>query len=82
MIEMLIDDLDGSEIKSGEGSTVHFAYEGSTYEIDVNDKHRRDLDRALTPYIAAARRATGKNVRRKPARSSATDPSAIRARSR
>jgi len=25
MIEMLIDDLDGSEIKSGEGSTVHFA---------------------------------------------------------
>ncbi|RYF59328.1 MAG: hypothetical protein EOO27_09625 [Comamonadaceae bacterium] len=50
--------------------------------MGLNDKHRRDRARALTPYIAAARRATDKNVRRKPARTSATDPSAIRARSR
>ena len=78
-IEVLTDDLDGSEIKPGKGSTVHFAFEGSTYEVDLSDKHRRELEKALAPYIAAARQVTGKNIRRKPARSSATDPSEIRA---
>lgn len=35
---MLIDDRAGSEIKSGDGSTVVFAFEGTTYQIDLNDK--------------------------------------------
>ncbi|WP_443068899.1 Lsr2 dimerization domain-containing protein [Streptomyces sp. NBC_01361] len=39
---------------------VLFAFEGTTYETDLNDKHRRDLERTLTLYIAASLRVTAR----------------------
>lgn len=56
------DDIDGTPIKD-DGGTVTFAYEGITYEIDLNKKNRDALEKALAPYINVAHRvgrATGK----------------------
>ncbi|TQC46568.1 hypothetical protein EEB14_25370 [Rhodococcus sp. WS4] len=81
MIEMLIDDLDGSEIKSGESSTIHFAYA----RIHIRDRRQRQASarsRQCT-YALHCRRTTSDRQECPPhraARSSATDPSAIRAR--
>jgi hypothetical protein len=46
------DDLDGSE----GASRVTFAYDGTSYEIDLREEHRAQLDAVLAKYIAAARR--------------------------
>ncbi len=46
------DDLDGTE----GASLVSFAYEGTSYEIDLNDKNQAALGKALAEFIAAARK--------------------------
>lgn len=56
--EILIDDLDGSEIQPGEGSTVQFSLGGVAYEIDLTHAHADQLAAALSPYVQAARRST------------------------
>ena len=48
---MVTDDLDGSN----NAQTVTFAYEGKTYEIDLGKKNSSALEKALKPYIDAAR---------------------------
>lgn len=50
------DDIDGS----GNAETVTFGFGGFTYEIDLNEEHRADLDGALAPYLAAGRRVRGR----------------------
>ncbi|MEA4944906.1 MAG: Lsr2 family protein [Propionicimonas sp.] len=52
---VLTDDLDGSQADS----TVTFAYDGTTYEIDLSDANRAALQESLAPYIAAARKLAG-----------------------
>ena len=49
---VLTDDLDGGKADS----TVGFAYDGTTYEIDLSDSNRASLQEALAPYIAVARK--------------------------
>jgi len=75
--EVLIDDLDGSEIQPGEGSTVQFSLGGVAYEIDLTHEHAAELSAALAPYVQVARRrtvtpraatSTGKSVDLKAAR--------------
>ncbi|HEY5821587.1 MAG TPA: Lsr2 family protein [Propionibacteriaceae bacterium] len=61
-IVKLIDDLDGNEIKEGDGETVTFTYRGSEYEIDLGTANARRLDDALTPFVSAARRIGGKRT--------------------
>lgn len=51
-----IDDLDGRQIRSATGGTVLFSLDGVAYEIDLSAKHRRELEKALDPYIAAGRK--------------------------
>lgn len=64
-ITIYSDDIDGSDAEG----TVRFALDGSTYEIDLNGSHNAQLRAALGPYIAAARKAGGKQkpVKSKPA---------------
>ncbi|SMQ66992.1 Lsr2 protein [Plantibacter sp. VKM Ac-1784] len=55
VITTLVDDLDGSELKQGEGKTITFGLEGSTYEIDLSEKNDKALRAALEPYLKVAR---------------------------
>ena len=55
-LTILSDDLDGKEGK--DIATVTFGFDGSTYEIDLSKKNRAVLEKALSPYIDAARKTT------------------------
>lgn len=69
---VLVDDLDGSEASE----TVTFGVDGSTYEIDLNDKHAKELRNALSGYVGHARKVTGSRRRR--SSGSSTDAKAVR----
>ncbi|WP_243056250.1 Lsr2 family protein [Nocardioides sp. SR21] len=49
---VLVDDLDGSEATE----TVTFGLDGTTYEIDLNDKNAAALRDALAGYVGHARK--------------------------
>ncbi len=49
---VLEDDLDGSEA----GETVSFGLDGTSYEIDLNEKNAAALRDALAPYVGHARK--------------------------
>ena len=49
----LVDDIDGSPAQD----TVTFALDGVTYEIDLSERHARQLRSTLGRYIERARRA-------------------------
>ena len=75
---IVTDDLDGSE----GAQPVAFGFEGVSYEIDLTAKNRARLEKALAPFIAAARRAPRRGrVRgaRRPGGGAQTDRAAIRA---
>ncbi len=59
VIEQLVDDISGEPIGAGEGSTLTFALEGSTYEIDLTHENANALRGALEPYITVARARRG-----------------------
>ncbi|MBS0024453.1 histone-like nucleoid-structuring protein Lsr2 [Microbacterium paraoxydans] len=86
IVHQLVDDIDGSVLEVGEGETVHFSLNGTSYEIDLNTAHAEELRAALEPYISAGRRAgTGSSsasarstsARKRPARN--PEVAAIRA---
>lgn len=55
---LLVDDIDESEASE----TVTFALDGNNYEIDLNDKHAKDLRASLTKYVDHARKVAGKRA--------------------
>ena len=55
-VTILSDDLDGKEGR--DIATVTFGFDGSTYAIDLSKKNRAGLEKALSPYIDAARKTT------------------------
>jgi hypothetical protein len=59
----LVDDLTGDVIEDGKGRTVHFAFDGSNYEIDLTDDNADSLREAFSDYIAAARKVSGRATR-------------------
>src|SRR4051794_16437447 len=71
---VLVDDLDGSEATE----TVTFGLDGTTYEIDLNDKNAAELRDALAGYIGHGRKvgAAPRRGRKAAASSSADGPSA------
>ena len=75
---VLVDDVDGKTIKGGRGGTATFALDGVSYELELSDRNRNALDKTLAPYIAAARRVSGRRrgTNRTPAR---IDPAQARA---
>jgi hypothetical protein len=54
----ITDDIDG---RAG-AETVTFAYAGRSYEIDLGEKNKAKLEKALEPFIGAARKAGGTQV--------------------
>ena len=56
----LVDDLSGEE--SEDISTVEFALDGVTYEIDLDGGNSAALRDALANYVAAARRTGGRRA--------------------
>jgi hypothetical protein len=57
-IVTLIDDLTGEEAE--DITTVEFALEGVTYEIDLADDNAAKLRDHLSRYVAAARKTSGR----------------------
>ena len=51
---VLEDDLDGSDATQ----TVTFGLDGTSYEIDLNDKNAAALRDALAPYVGHGRKVT------------------------
>lgn len=49
----LIDDMDG---KSEASESITYAFDGVTYEIDLNEKHAQQLRDKLAPFINASRK--------------------------
>src|SRR5947208_2390380 len=58
---LLEDDLDGSDATQ----TVSFALDGTSYEIDLNDKNAGALRDALATYVGHGRRVTAARGRRR-----------------
>jgi hypothetical protein len=57
VIITLVDDIDGTEITDGEGETIRFAIDGTSYEIDLSAENAETLRAALQPYIDRGRRS-------------------------
>jgi hypothetical protein len=57
-IVTLVDDLTGEEAENI--STVEFALDGATYELDLTDENSAKLREALSPYARAGRKIGGR----------------------
>ena len=57
----IADDIDGSANAEG----YPFSYDGQDYTIDLSNKNKSEMDRAMKPYLAAARKVSpARNDRR------------------
>lgn len=63
MVRKLIDDLDGKEIRDGDGDRVVFTVRGTRYQLDLSSSNVAKLEKALKPFIDAAVKVEGKNGR-------------------
>ncbi|MEP9385189.1 Lsr2 family protein [Nocardioides sp. KR10-350] len=72
---LLEDDIDGGEATQ----TVTFGFDGTTYEIDLNDKNAAKLQKALTPFIEAGRKVSKTGGRAKKATTGGASAAEIRA---
>jgi len=52
---IMTDDLDGSEATQ----TVTFAFQGTSYEIDLNDEHASSIEESFAEWISNARKTAG-----------------------
>ena len=57
-IVTLVDDLTGEEAENI--STVEFALDGATYELDLSDENNTKLHDALSGYVKAGRKIGGR----------------------
>ena len=70
---ILVDDIDGSEATE----TVTFGLDGTTYEIDLNDKNAAALRDALATYVGHGRKVgAGPRRGRRSSAAATTGPSA------
>ena len=60
----MIDDVDGSLIKDGQGETVEFAVGGVNYTIDLNHKHANELFDQFAFWVEHAEKIGGRKTRR------------------
>jgi hypothetical protein len=58
-IVQLVSDLSGDEMQAGEGRTVEFSVDGTSYTIDLTDKEAAGFDKALAMYIEHATKTSG-----------------------
>jgi len=78
---VLIDDLDGTEIKNGDGQSVTFTWSGVDYSIDLRKANADKFEKAIGPYLEKAQRVGGRRSRPSAASSSSgpVDTKAVRA---
>lgn len=70
------DDLDGSDADE----TMMFALDGTTYEIDLTDKHASDLRSVLGRYIEAGRKVSPSRIKGRSTRAGKSpSPARVRA---
>lgn len=69
---VLVDDIDGSEATE----TVSFGLDGTSYEIDLNDKNAAALRNAFSGYVGHARKVGSASRRGRKAAASSGGPSA------
>ena len=69
---VLVDDLDGTEATE----SVSFGLDGTSYEIDLNDKNAAQLRDALAGYIGHARKVGAAPRRGRKAAAGSSGPSA------
>ena len=67
------DDIDGGKADQ----TIRFAWQGTTYEIDLSNKNAKAFEKAIAPYVDHARRVRGKHSA-KPTAGKRTDLADIR----
>jgi hypothetical protein len=79
VITQLVDDLDGSELAAGKGTTVRFAVDGASYEIDLSDKNAKKFKQTLDPYIQAGRKVKREGKSRSASGTRDYDPKVVRA---
>jgi hypothetical protein len=73
--ELLVDDLDGSTADR----TVNFTWDGTSYEIELSRKNAVAFEKAVKPYVDAARRMrAGRSRRGSNSRSGKRDLGVIR----
>lgn len=60
----MIDDVDGSVIKEGQGETIEFGIGGNQYRIDLNLKHANELHEQLAFWIEHAEKVSGRRARK------------------
>ncbi|MGH8860833.1 MAG: histone-like nucleoid-structuring protein Lsr2 [Jatrophihabitantaceae bacterium] len=73
--ELLVDDIDGSTAER----TVNFTWDGTAYEIELSKKNVVAFEKAMKPYVDAARRMRSSRARRgSAARGGKRDLGAIR----
>lgn len=53
VVETFTDDIDGTD----GAETVTFAFDGTSYEIDLSERNKARLAKALDPFIGVARRS-------------------------
>ena len=60
---VLIDDLDGTEIKDGEAQSITFSWSGVDYSIDLSKANADKFEKAIGPYLEKAQRVGGRRSR-------------------
>ena len=58
VIRQLVDDLDETEIDDGDAERVEFEFRGVTYQLDLKKANAAKLEKALAPFIKAAKKAS------------------------
>ena len=71
---LIVDDLDGSD----DASTVSFSLGNTAYEIDLSKKNKAAMEKKLSKFTAAARKAESSARRRGPRSASRQQTGAIR----
>jgi len=69
---ILVDDIDGSDASE----TVTFGLDGTSYEIDLNDKNAASLRDALAAYVGHARKVSTRGRRTRTTTTTTAGPSA------
>lgn len=64
----LFDDLDGSPIPDGGGTTILISLEGASYEIDLTTRNAERLRAARAEYIQAGRKTAASSALRSASR--------------
>lgn len=63
VIEQLVSDLSGKDIKDGEGETVKFSIGSTSYQMDLTEAEAGQFYDAVKKYTDVATKTSGRGVR-------------------